>query len=469
MSIEFDEIAKQFFDSAEEFAYAIKKYQEYLAARDIYPTWAEFEEMFLMKAENEFGRVDAALDSFERWSKAVGLYTNIVSPKTRIGEEPKAHAHSGTSISNDGLIDISLKDVFPKFINEKKQNWKPTSDMETVYKNEIFPLLIEITGDISAKRLSEKEVIEFKDAVLKLPKNRRKNPKYRNLKLSDLLKLEIPKEDQLSQVTKKNYLDRCCTFFKFLENNKYSKANLEKPLAGVIKKTNRQNEERDKYTDDDLRKLFNSKDYLQGLHRESFMFWVPLIGLLSGARLNEICQLHVDDIKCIDNIHVFDFNENDQATTLKSLKRSYHNRQTPIHPQLIKMGFLDFVEQQKQLKNVRLFSSLPYRNDNKYADKAQKWFNTTYTNARNCNITTPKTSFHSLRHNYISFLTTKLNKTAAAFAKYVGQSAGGSVAEARYSKPEEIKEIHALFSKIDYSSVIDFSRIRNWEYQRFNA
>lgn len=38
-------------------------------------------------------------------------------------------------------------------------------------------------------------------------------------------------------------------------------------------------------------------------------FWVFLIGIFSGARLGEIIQLHVDDIKVENEIPYFDFSE----------------------------------------------------------------------------------------------------------------------------------------------------------------
>ncbi|MFC7460599.1 DUF6538 domain-containing protein [Hydrogenophaga defluvii] len=465
MSFEFDQIAQQYFHSPEDFAYAIKKYQELQAAYAQYPNYEDFLEHYQDSAENEFGKVDDATSRFTAWATAVGLYNSVIrqartSPQQLSSSQPELK-------QANGLIPIALSAAFEKFIKEKQQTWRTSSDMETTYKREVFPLLLEISGDISTTDLSTKQIIEYKEAVLQLPKNRRKSPKYRHLSLSELRKLTIPDVDQLSKTTKKNYLDRCISFLAFLEQNKYCIENLGKPMEGVVKKVTRQSDEKNQYTDEDLAKLFNSHDYKTGGHSEPFKFWVPLIALLSGARLNEICQLHLSDIKSIDGIHVFDFNEDNPEATRKSLKRHFHKRQFPIHPKLIDLGLLEFVETMRISKESRLFSELPYRGENKYADKAQKWFNKTYTNELNCNILTPKTSFHSLRHNFISFISNKLNAPESTFAYYVGQTPKGGVTTARYSKPEDLKDAYKLFSKVDFSKAIDFSAIRGWKHHEF--
>jgi hypothetical protein len=107
--------------------------------------------------------------------------------------------------------------------------------------------------------------------------------------------------------------------------------------------------------------------------------------LFTGARENEICQLHLLDIYQHEEtgIWVFDINEDESQTTKKSVKKGEHARFVPIHPKLIDLGLLDFVEALKQHNGVRLFEDLPYRGKNKYADKFQRWYNTTYTNAKN--------------------------------------------------------------------------------------
>jgi hypothetical protein len=39
-------------------------------------------------------------------------------------------------------------------------------------------------------------------------------------------------------------------------------------------------------------------------------YWVPLIGLYSGARIEEICQLEVNDVRESSGVWIMDINRN---------------------------------------------------------------------------------------------------------------------------------------------------------------
>lgn len=197
---------------------------------------------------------------------------------------------------------------------------------------------------------------------------------------------------------------------------------------------------------------------------------MPLIGLFTGARENEICQLYLNDIyrEPDTNILVFDFNENSDKTTLKSVKRSCHARLVPVHPQLIKLGLERYLLQLGEAKEERVFPDLTFRNKHKFADKFQRWFNRTYTNEGNCNITTEKTSFHSLRHTVINYLKHKAGIDENSMAPLIGQSAVGNQAATRYVKPADLKLKEEWIKQIDFSYCIDFSKIRQWNHHIFN-
>ena len=64
-------------------------------------------------------------------------------------------------------------------------------------------------------------------------------------------------------------------------------------------------------------------------------YWIPLIGLFSGARSSELCQLHVSDIVQVDDVWVIDINEDAES---KSVKTKASRRQVPIHSELVRLG-----------------------------------------------------------------------------------------------------------------------------------
>ncbi len=67
-------------------------------------------------------------------------------------------------------------------------------------------------------------------------------------------------------------------------------------------------------------------------------FWVPLIGLHSGLRLNEICSLGVDDVAPRDGVDCLIVRPD--AESGKLLKTRAAARVVPVHPELRRCGLL---------------------------------------------------------------------------------------------------------------------------------
>jgi integrase len=86
-------------------------------------------------------------------------------------------------------------------------------------------------------------------------------------------------------------------------------------------------------------KLFDHQRYEFDLAHH---FWPPLIALFSGARRREIAQLLVDDFRVVDGIPAFAIDILDDDD--KSVKTEAAKRLIPVHPELIAIGLLDYVE-----------------------------------------------------------------------------------------------------------------------------
>ncbi len=89
--------------------------------------------------------------------------------------------------------------------------------------------------------------------------------------------------------------------------------------------------------------------------------WVPLLSAFSGARVSEMTQLRVEDIRCEGDVHVMRITP--EAGTVKA--GGY--RDVPLHPQIIAEGFLEFV---KEIGQGPLFHN--GRDPAKYAAKAKR-------------------------------------------------------------------------------------------------
>ena len=61
--------------------------------------------------------------------------------------------------------------------------------------------------------------------------------------------------------------------------------------------------------------------------------------------MGEILFLQPSDVQCADNIWYIDVNKDEEG---KRLKNAQSKRKVPLHPDLIKLGFLDYVPQRQK-------------------------------------------------------------------------------------------------------------------------
>lgn len=116
-----------------------------------------------------------------------------------------------------------------------------------------------------------------------------------------------------------------------------------------------------------------------------FWFWLPLIGYFTGARTNEIAQLDTADVKVVDGHPCFDFCADEQHAFEAKRIKTGEARLVPIHPRLIELGFLEYVANQRQGNQKKLFGDgLTYlrsrenetvHNKEGWAKAAGKFFN----------------------------------------------------------------------------------------------
>ena len=147
----------------------------------------------------------------------------------------------------------------------------------------------------------------------------------------------------------------------------------------------------------DLNKIFNPQSiYWKNIGGHDFrphMLWLPLLALFTGARIEELCQLSINNIyQDDDSVWIIDINEeeNRQLKTVASI------RKTPLHPMLIALGFLDYLDDVKNnFGNEKLI--FPYLTQNKYgkySDPPSKWFGRYLDKLE---ITDERKVFHSFR------------------------------------------------------------------------
>ncbi|MDK9709206.1 MAG: site-specific integrase [Desulforhopalus sp.] len=280
---------------------------------------------------------------------------------------------------------FTFTDIQDAFFKEKEvaQAWREKTEED---HKAVFNLFLEIFGDIPADAIDKGIMRDFKAVIVQLPPNMRKIPKFTTKSIAEIIATK-PKKT-LSAHTVNKYISRLSNLFSFAVSHGYMQVN---PAGGFkVKLHSRPDEEREAYTIEDLQKLFDTPDTSQPSR-----YWAPLIALYAGCRLEEICQLHLEDIRQEGDVWVFDINNRGE----KVLKNLSSVRLVPIHPQLVDLGLLKYTEQLKARGETRLFPELRRRRDG-YGQMVGRWFQY-FKKLRG--IGQGKT-FHSFRHTFITHL-----------------------------------------------------------------
>ena len=225
----------------------------------------------------------------------------------------------------------------------------------------------------------------FQDTFQLLPSNLRK--KNRNTSFSEIMSLvesgAIPVSERISSGTYNTYAQQLTRMFEFAKDQRqrYISHNVFTGLNVDVKKKTKK---RTPFNDDNLQKFFTSsmfvkKDFQQ---KWAWRYWIPVIMLYSGMRLEEVAQLSLSDIVEVEGIQCFQIKESyaEDGMLNSSAKTDSSERNVPLHSRLMAMGFLtSYVKWLKATGQTKLFPSLVKRTqDGKYKPAGavpSKWFN----------------------------------------------------------------------------------------------
>lgn len=130
------------------------------------------------------------------------------------------------------------------------------------------------------------------------------------------------------------------------------------------------------WSDAELVKLFGSEVHTAyKLPRDAkagrdAAYWVPLLGLYTGARLGELCQLTPADVQTVEGIPAIAITDDGDGKTVKT---AAGKRTIPLHPELIRLGFLSYAQRMKDQRAASLWPRMSLRKD-KPSDYFGRWF-----------------------------------------------------------------------------------------------
>lgn len=353
---------------------------------------------------------------------------------------------------------ICLTDAINEYIANKRDEVDNTSrsDEKTISATHgKLKRLVEFFGNVLVNSLLRKDAERFRNALMKLPTNLNKHSEYRGLSLNEVLALK-PK-NTLSTSTVKSYIEVASTFYKWCKHNQYSQTNPFESLG--VRKPNgakKEIEERDPWEPCQLSRIFSTPVFTSHEFLHSYYYWLPLIGLHTGARMNEICQLYHDDIVKIDNRLFFRFCDDREDQKLKTRNS---RRVVPVHQTLLDLNFEEYLNESKKAGDERIFQSLTHSRDG-YSKNASNWFSR-YRKQHELTMENKKQDFHSFRHNVSDFF--KQHDIPDTHAAAVLGHADQSITYGRYGKNLQAKKLVGLIDKLDFAK--HMKSVQPWFYR----
>ena len=170
------------------------------------------------------------------------------------------------------------------------------------------------------------------------------------------------------------------------------------PADHIRTQINHDKKRRIAFSNDDLARIFHSPIYTDNFRPigggVDACYWLPLLALFTGARVEELAQLLVQDLRLAQGLGYY-LNISDEAAH-SQLKNYSSRRRIPLHPELLSCGFLDYVNGIKE-QNFMFPALKP--NPRK---KLGGYFSTFFSGylRRTVRITDRRKVFHSFRHTF---------------------------------------------------------------------
>ncbi len=316
--------------------------------------------------------------------------------------EQTFNAISSTPESNIGKLKDSIlySEAMERYINQKLQDREWQEHSVTDHRGRLSEFLA-IIGDKPIQEITRADMRRFRETLRKLPPNRTRVKEFKNKSIQELLELNI--QTTLSTTTVNILVEAVGSMLAWYVREGMLAANPATHLQ--IKDSRQAIELRQAFSDDELAKIFAHPKFARKEFKSPSYYWIPMIALFTGMRLEEIAQLHCADIyeSQTKGIWVIDINSNglDELGRPKLLKNKNARRIVPIHPDLIKIGLLEYHADILKKKHVRLFPDLKKSEGAvKFGKQPGKQFKAIVT--ATLGEASGKT-FHSLRHTFADF------------------------------------------------------------------
>lgn len=265
-------------------------------------------------------------------------------------------------------------------------------------------LFITVMGDVHIGAIDRHVAGEYFNLLRRLPANMNRVAKYRGKSIPEILAMKPPPQ---SEVNASKKMERISGMFKWALEEKRTWGIDANPFVGFGQAGDAGSTRRP-FTHDEFRALLGHPTFVAREFTSAYSYWLIPLAIFTGARLGELCQLDLKDFVAIDGIPCIDINDTEATEDdhsggrRKRVKTKNARRLVPIHPELIRLGLLRYVDEMRRRRQVHLFPELSRARRDGPAHAASNWFQRF---RKKVGITGKQEAvFHSFRHTFITTL-----------------------------------------------------------------
>lgn len=279
----------------------------------------------------------------------------------------------------------TISEIASMYAKERiaQRRWAPKTAEQG---RKIFQLIASLLDDLPAGDVTKAHIRQLGLDITNLPANMAK--KYPGRTAAEVLALTRDDDDvaRLEPRSVNKHYQHVRTLFAWAAEHDHIQQSPATILRDV--EEGRAQDARKVFDDGDLIALFAE---IESKAKEPYGVWIPRIMAYTGCRMGEAAQLCRADVREEQGILVFDFNEDSEQ---KNLKTDGSARLVPVHPRLIELGILEFVE---ACADGFLFPERVRRTDNAVRGNVDRLSKQLNRWLRSAGIVDRKKSFQSLR------------------------------------------------------------------------
>lgn len=269
-------------------------------------------------------------------------------------------------------------------------------------------LFVKFVGHDDPRRMGQSHIAQFRSFLIRLPKNYGKSSRDAGRSVADLMsRSKVPNapHNGLSNGTINRHMTQMANIVNLCSHSGVPFASYHGVSGLRVKQCSDLRSARGKFSTAEIESIFELpvwRGCASGLERlkpgpmliHDSLYWLPILAAYTGARRAELCDLLTSDIRFSEhhNVYYVDIAPREH----RRLKNIQSQRQLPLHQELIRLGFITYVE---TLRNEAFL--FPDLRKGSGRTSAGDIFNKSWQKIRAASLPNAKAEkkvFHSFRH-----------------------------------------------------------------------